>query len=313
MSEDRIAALDCQWSSFTPAEQAAFDMARRLTHEPHKIEAAHLDRLRKHYKDLQVLEILFTVAGNNAMTRWTDGMGIPQEENGSAFARGTEKRSEVLRTFLTPTSEVFRNKPSQVVPDRSVPLAERRPPLESRAAAEEALAACRKRTPRLPLVDAATARDLLPADWPKGPLPQWVRLLANFPRSGKGRILGLRAAAEKGTLDKTLRAKMAWIAARNDRAWYALGHARQRLLAMGLSEDAIWALDGPWDRCSAKERAVFELTRKITIAADLITDRDVAEVRKHFSDREVAEVVYQITVTAFFDRLTEASGLQLER
>ena len=43
------------------------------------------------------------------------------------------------------------------------------------------LEAARKRTPRLPLVDEAKARALLPEDWPKGTLPQWVRLLANFP------------------------------------------------------------------------------------------------------------------------------------
>ena len=44
----------------------------------------------------------------------------------------------------------------------------------------------------------------------------------------------------------------------------------------------------------------------------LVTDDDVAAVRKHFSDRETAEVVYFVTLAAFFDRVTEASGLQLE-
>jgi hypothetical protein len=31
------------------------------------------------------------------------------------------------------------------------------------------------------------------------------------------------------------------------------------------------------------------------------------------SDQEVAEIIYQVTQAAFFDRLTEAAGLRLER
>ena len=51
---------------------------------------ADLTAVKKHYKDAQVLEIIFTVAGNNATARWTDALGIPQEGH---------------RTFLTDTSE----------------------------------------------------------------------------------------------------------------------------------------------------------------------------------------------------------------
>ena len=36
---------------------------------------------------------------------------------------------------------------------------------------------------------------------------------------------------------------------------------------------------------------------------------DIASLRKHFSDAEVAEIVYRITQANQFDRLTEAAGL----
>lgn len=42
-----------------------------------------------------------------------------------------------------------------------------------------------------------------------------------------------------------------------------------------------------------------------------ITDVDFAAMRKRFSDKEVAEILYQTTQAAFFDRLTEAANLQL--
>jgi alkylhydroperoxidase family enzyme len=57
---------------------------------------------------------------------------------------------------------------------------------------------------------------------------------------------------------------------------------------------------------------VLGIARKITVDPALITDADIEGLRKHYSDREVAEIVYHATQAAFFDRLTEAAGLRLE-
>lgn len=57
---------------------------------------------------------------------------------------------------------------------------------------------------------------------------------------------------------------------------------------------------------------MFAVTRKITVDPALITDADIAGLRKHYSDYEVAEIVYHVTQAAFFDRLTEAAGLRLD-
>jgi alkylhydroperoxidase family enzyme len=293
LSDDKIAALDCDWSVYVEAEQAAFAFVLKLTHEPHKIGDADLKAIGKHYKPLQVLEIVFTVAGYNAMNRWTDSLGIPTEEH---------------RVYLTKTSEKYEKTRSKVAPRKD----QKRPELESRKQVEAALAAARKRTPRLPLADADKAREALGDGWPKGPLPQWALLLANFPKSGASRAKGLLAAQEKGTLSKTLRAQVAWIAAREDRAWYALGRARLRLRALGFSEDEIFALDAPGEKFTAGERAAFAFARKLTATPSQVTDDDVAGLRKHYKDGEVAELVYQVTQAAFFDRLTEAAGLRLE-
>jgi alkylhydroperoxidase family enzyme len=260
--------------------------------------------VKKHYKDRQVLEIVLAVAGNNATARWTDALGIPQEGH---------------RTFLTDTKAKYRDRvttvaPAAVVKGKATPklAPQDRPALESRAKAEAQLAAARKRTPRLPLVADAEARKLLPADWPKGPLPQWVRLLANFPKAGVGRARLILAGEGKGVLDKTLRAQVHWVAARHDRAWYALGHARKRLLALGVKEADVWALDAPDRRFSDAQKAALAFAKKLTVTPAAITDADVAGLRKHYKDREVAELVYQVTAAALFNRLTEAAGLRLE-
>jgi alkylhydroperoxidase family enzyme len=153
----------------------------------------------------------------------------------------------------------------------------------------------------------------VPADWSgSGPLPEWVRLLANFPKGGKAWVAQTYYSETKGRLSPRLKAEIAYVSARNDRAWYAIGHAIQRLKALGLSDDAIDALDHPGDAIPQPERAALALARKITVDPALVTDADIAGLRKQYSDPEVAEIVYHVTQAAFFDRLTEAAGLRLE-
>ncbi|QEH38939.1 hypothetical protein OJF2_75490 [Aquisphaera giovannonii] len=305
MVDDEIAELDGDWSAFTPRDRAAFGLARKLTYEPHRMARADIDALRPHFNDAQILEVVNAVANFNSMNRWTGALRIPQEEH---------------RVYLTPTAAKFRELVSRQAPlDREARRPGRacakpaaRPPLESRAEVEAALASCRDREPRLPLASEDAARAAMKDESP-GPVPAWIRLLAAFPKAGPARVKVHRASETRGVLDPLLRAQIAWIAARNDRAWYALGHARARLLALGQDDDAIYRLDrADLDNIPARRRAVYSLARKLTVDPALVADADVEAVRAQFPDREVAEIVFQVTEAAYFDRLTEAAGLPLE-
>jgi alkylhydroperoxidase family enzyme len=326
MTEDEIAALDSDWAAFTPAERAAFAFCRKFTYEPHRLHDADIDQLRKHYKDLQILEMILSMAGNNALNRWKEGVGVPQSQSGGGFGRRTANtppadRPATPHSYLTPTSERFQNKITTVAPlqlDEQTGLPTRqtvctRPALESRAAVEAALEACRKRTPRLPLVEESKARALLPEGWPQGPLPQWVRLLANLPGQGKGRIASQRVAEDKGDLQPLLKAQLSWIIARQDRAWYALGEAQRRLQALGQSDEQVYKLDGSWDDFPPAERALFTVARQLAASPIVLTDAEVAEALKRTSPRDVVQLINYATNRASFNRITEAAGLQLER
>ena len=295
VSEDRIAALDGDWIEFLPAERAAFALVKKLTIAPHKLTNEDVAALKSFYNDRQILEIIFASAGHNAMNRWTGALRIPQEE---------------YRRYLTPTADRYRERPTTLTPA----TLSSRPALESREVVESKLAEAAKRTPRLAPLSEAEARATLPPDAfdAKKPLPQWVRLLANFPEAGKLRVLMNRGAEESGELDARLKAEIAWISARHDRAWYALGQAKNRLQALGRTDDQIFALDrDDAPDVDAGRRAAYSLARKLTVAPATIEDEDIAVLRKHFSDKQVAEIVFQITEAAFFDRLTEAAGLPL--
>lgn len=324
MKEEEIAALDGNWSEFTPAQRAAFAYARKITVEPHRLSDADFDDLRKHYKDLQILEMTLSIAGNNAINRWKEGAGIPQSSNGGGFGRrepGATENPRPAHSYVTPTAEKYQTAISHVVP---LPKNEKltgttaaclfmRESLEPRAEVEKALAACANRRPRLPLVDEAKARQLLPEDWSNDPLPQWVRLLANFPTSGKSRILSQRSAEEKGGLKPLLKAQVSWIIARQDRAWYALGLARKKLIALGMSVDQIYKLDGDWSEFTSEERAMFRVAQRLAASPIVLTDAEVDKALKLTSPRDVVQLINFVTVCASFDRITEAAGLQLEK
>lgn len=326
MQEDEIAALDGNWLEFSPAERAAFALARKLTYQPHLLADDDIAKTREFYSDLQILEMVLSVSGNNAINRWKEGLGVPQSADGGNFGRRNEK-GEVLpgpappQTYLTPTAERFEKQLTQVAPvaldaQSGGPTRQavcRRPSLESREATEQKLAVARSRAPRLPLVDEAAAREILPADWPEGPLPQWVLLLANFPVDGKNRIESIRTADEKGELGPLLKAQASWIIARQDRAWYALGQAEQRLRELGWSADQIYGLDGDWQEFTPSERALFTLARKLSASPVVLTDADVQRALDLAGPRAVVQLVSYTTIRASFDRITEAAGLTAGR
>jgi hypothetical protein len=139
-----------------------------------------------------------------------------------------------------------------------------------------------------------------------------VRLLGNFPVEGKGRLQGLRLAEEQGDLSPLLKAQVSWIVARQDRAWYAAGRARLKMLELGQSDDQIYQLDGSWEGYSPRERALFNVARKLANTPIMLADADVAEALKQSSPREVVQLINYTTGRAYFDRITEAAGLQLE-
>jgi alkylhydroperoxidase family enzyme len=307
VAEDRIAALDGEWSEFTHAERAAFTVARKLTNAPQTVTEADVDALRRHFKDIQVQEIIGIVAGFNAMNRWTGPLRLTQQD---------------FRLYLTPTSPNYATGITKVGPvlsgitgTRCVPAANPRPPLELRSAVEAKWAESKHRKPRFALVDQAAARAMLPeGTFPSHqPVPQWACYLLNFPKAGPAKVADLLASESKGELSPRLNAQLAWVSARADHAWYALAVARDRLRALGIDDDAIFAIDDTSEsKFTPAERAAFAFTRKLTVDPALIGDADFDALRTHYKESEIAELIHHVNHDVFLNRVTEAAQLPLE-
>lgn len=312
LSDDEIAALDGDWKAYPEKERVAFAFTRKLALSPHLVGAADLEQLRAHYTPAQVLEIIATVAGYASTNRWTDGLNIPAEDS-AEFFRKSETKAD-FKTFKTPTSPKFADLPSLVAPlpakclKASKPLVPERPALESREVVEAHWKIAKLRLPALPLGEDAVAKEL----WGGDGAPNWVKALAVFPKASRGRVAGLKAAMEKGNITPRLKAAIAWAAAREDRAWYALAVARDRLKVTGFTDDKIFALDGEKADLTERERLVVAFARKLTVAPSYLTDTDVESLRKVYNDKDVAEIVYHVCNAAYFNRLTEAANLPLD-
>ncbi len=311
VTDDGIAALDSDWAIFTPAEQAAFAFTKKLTYEPNKVNAKDIEDLKKHYTPNQILEMTIAVAGFNSMNRWTDGLNIPGEENGNFFRK---EGGPDLSGFKTPTSAKYAEAITSVAPidqqtkSCEAPCVPARPALESAEAVNQALEQAKTRKATLPVAKT------LPANWDaKGKAPQWALLMATFTKSGKSRYDGVNAVAEKGSLSPKLKAAIAWSAARTDRAWYALGVAKERLKALGLTEEQIFGLDTDAAALEPADRQALALAKKLALSSATVSDADVEAVRKGgMTDKQVAEVVHHACTAAFFDRVTEAANLPLD-
>lgn len=301
LSDDDIAALDGAWSEAPSGEKAAFAFTKKLTHAPHLINSGDVEALKTYFTPVQVVEILVTVAGYNSTNRWTDGLNIPLEADGSRFKK--EGSSIDLKTFRTYTGDRFKNRETTVAP-RNLPA---RPALESPDAVRKIWAEPRQET--LPLADIAAAREF----WGGPDVPAWASLLAHFPKAMKGRTTNLKNSMEMGNLPAKLKAQIAWVAARQDRSWYALAIARDRLAKAGVSDADIWALDGDRKALSEADRAALTLAETLTVAPWKVSDDMVEACRKHFKDAEVAEIVHHTCNAAFFNRVTETAKLPIRR
>lgn len=328
MNDDAIAALDVDWTAYSKAEQAAFAYARLLTYEPHRLSDAEIDRIKQHYTGMQILEMTMSVAGNNAINRWKEGTGIPQS-SGNTFTgrRGAEGKTGVASaaaehadSFTTPTSEKFKAAVSIVAPldilngKPSGKGASTRPAVESRDEVIARLTEAASRHPRLPLTEKSVAEAWLKESGQDVAAENWVRLIANFPNEGRGRLPSLVSREKQtGELTELQKAQLNWIIARQDRAWYAVGQAKKKLESLGQTADQIFALDGDWHEFTEADQSLFRFTQHLAASPIALTDEDAALALQETSPRLVVQTINHVASCAYFDRVTEAAGLAIDK
>ncbi|MBX6313493.1 MAG: hypothetical protein IRY99_11340, partial [Isosphaeraceae bacterium] len=162
---------------------------------------------------------------------------------------------------------------------------------------------------RVPLLDHAEARCRLPLRGPDAvePLPAWARALAaSLPRTTAALLeLDYRHRA-LSPLDPILRGKLRRTAALANRCAYGQAYAEADLHRAGMNEST-------WDEPShGPERHALDFARPLTLAADTITDEDIARLIATYGERQVVAIVQLLAYANFQDRLLLTLGLPVE-
>jgi hypothetical protein len=317
MTDDDLARLDTDWSGFPAAEQAAFALARRITLAPGDVSDADVAACLAHSTPRQVLEMTLSVAGNNAINRWKEGIGVPQAVGGGSSG-WTQTGPDGVHSYLTGTAPRLASVPS-VVAVLGPPLAAdglhataapATPP--DAAAMRAAVAATRGRAARLPLVGEDEARRILGDIAPTGRVPAWMRLLAWFPVAGPRMARALVSTAGPGGLEPLDGALVRWTVARRNRAWYALDLAERDLRAAGLTDADLDDLAGDQARLTAARRAMLAVADALAASPVACTDAQFAEALAATSPATMTRVVHAVAMESLFDRFTAVAGLPPE-
>jgi AhpD family alkylhydroperoxidase len=80
-TEESLLALDTNWATFPLKQQVAFHFTKKLTFAPHTVSDADIEELQKFFSNQQILDMTFLVGRYNSTNRWTDSLGIPQEDH----------------------------------------------------------------------------------------------------------------------------------------------------------------------------------------------------------------------------------------
>jgi uncharacterized peroxidase-related enzyme len=173
--------------------------------------------------------------------------------------------------------------------------------------------------PRIEPVSLEAAGDLRPvleaSKGRMGFIPNSARILAHRPEI----LLGFRQLTEaingpSATIDRTLRSLVAQMASRAAGCGYCMAHtahSSERYGVLAEKEAALWEFETS-PLYSDAERAALRVAQGAAQVPNAVTDADFAELRRHFSDPQVVEIVAVIALYGFYNRFNDTMATQLE-
>jgi alkylhydroperoxidase family enzyme len=144
-------------------------------------------------------------------------------------------------------------------------------------------------------------------------LPVWARALAATLPKTTAYLLELDDLQRtRSPLDPKLRGKLRWVAAHANRCEYSMRYAAFDLHRHGVTEPEVKALAGDLGNLNSRERLALHFVRKLTQAANTISDEEFAKLLDTFGEEDVMAMVALGAYANFQDRLLLALDLRVE-
>lgn len=296
-SDDQLGALDRDWESLQPRERLAVELARKMTLLPFAMSDQDTAKLKNHFSDEEIIDLVYSIARFNSMNRWTDSMGLPQDQ---------QMRGEDVE-FDSPTDSKWDTGSSVVTANESIV----RPEAWDWDESISQLQASRTRSPRVELLGRDQASELMQIALVD--VEPWHRVLASLPGAGPELVKAWTDMLDDPELASEIKLSLWWTTARYNRAAASLAMAYKLATKRGISEKLMmdWTKESsePGSDKVEGSQVAIAFAKKLTCHPQQITDEDIGLLRKHFSDRQAAQLIYTVAVCNAVDRWTETLGV----
>ncbi len=174
--------------------------------------------------------------------------------------------------------------------------------------------------PRLPALSAkeaeAVQKDLgIYTDNMGGTLPNSVLTLARRPTILKAVTdLWYETIIAPGTVAKDLKWLAAHVVSVSAGCQYCAAHTGENTVISDMPAEKIEAV---WDYetsplISDAERVVLRIAQSVAQVPNAVTDTDFEELRRHWNDDQVVEIIAAISTFGFFNRWNDTLAIELE-
>ena len=148
-----------------------------------------------------------------------------------------------------------------------------------------------------------------------GFIPNSILIMQRDPKLAKG-FAQLSAAVwdPNGTVDRKLKRLIAHVASRSAGCRYCMAHTAEGAAKLGVDQaklDAVWSYQTS-PLFGAAERAALDVAVAAGGVPNAVTDEMFLELRKHFDDRQVVEIVGVIAVFGFLNRWNDTFATPIE-
>jgi uncharacterized peroxidase-related enzyme len=151
------------------------------------------------------------------------------------------------------------------------------------------------------------------ADDRMGFLPNSMLTMARRPEILRA-LVALAHAARQGTVSRELKELVALIASTAAGCRYCQAHTASNATRVGAEADKIaqvWSYSKS-DLFTDAERAALRLAHHAALVPNQATDEDFVELRRHFDDGEIVELMAIIALFGFLNRWNDTLATDLE-
>jgi uncharacterized peroxidase-related enzyme len=126
--------------------------------------------------------------------------------------------------------------------------------------------------------------------------------------------LGAAINGPSSTINPQLRNLVSQIASRAAGCGYCMAHTTHTAARVGISaekEDALWSYETS-PLFSDAERAALRVAQGAAQVPNAVTDADFAELKKHYTDAQIVDIVAVISLFGFLNRFNDTLATKLE-